>query len=596
MIGFYGIAGNGKAFNSITGKDAFTGMTERVWKDDFYNESLSGKDYSIGIIRRKVGRNRDLALRAFQDDLIIGFNGYGRFHGEKKLCWADEMTGRIEPLFRKSGSNILYDIEGSFSCLVIHNSELIIIGDRLSSKNLFYYDDENYIVFAPDVGGVVDSGLVSKEKDIEAASQVLISGFFLDDSTLAGNISRFPYGSALRKRFGRSSKAEITRYWEMPKKEGIISSITPDLMEEFSARLRQAVYELDDLEKSSIVPLSGGLDSRAISCILSERKKIKTLTYDLGDEVLLAKKVSSALAAEHMFFSNDMILSDYFREALLKSISEQKTHAVVNQYFYAPLFKRHFRKYQEYSAIYDGVYLDILFSAPYTYKRFDFELFFKTYGGSNIPIVSQAASSLEASFLSDIMKKKYSAILEAFEESDEVGKSQLFYANGRLKRYVTESFGSREDYCYVLKPGYNYELMDFGFSLRLEIRKGVLYTRMLGSMFPEVMEIPYKDSYGNRAKTFKEKIKGDYIRCRLKLSSMSRGILRYSPYQAEYYFLQKGRINDCRDMFMGHSHIGEIFTASSLENLFNNVKKKQYLFPLFQRVLFLQQFYSRHNF
>jgi hypothetical protein len=596
MIGFYGIAGNDKILNGAAGRDAFTNMTGRIWRDDFHEETLQSVHYSVGIIKRNNGRNQDLALRAFKDELVIGFNGYGKFKGESKLCWAEEMTERIEPLVRAKGKDILYAIEGSFSCMVIHQDELFILGDRLSSKRLFYYDDENCIIFSPDVGGILDSGLVTKEKDLEAVSQILVSGFFIDDATLTKKVSRFPYGSALIKRFGNPSKSKIIRYWELPKNEGIIRSITPGLLEEFSSKLKTAIYELDDLESKSVVPLSGGLDSRAVACFLAKRKKIKALTYDLGDEVLLSKKVSRALKADHVFFSNDIVMSEYFRSALFKYISEQKSHAVANQYFYAPLFKRHFREHQEDSAVYDGVYLDILFSAPYTYKNFNFEKFFRTYGGLNIPIIAKAAKSLNESFLIDTMRRKYDLIHGSFEGSDQVGESQLFYANGRLKRYVTESFGSREDYCYVLKPGYNYELMDFGFSLGLEIRKGILYTGMLGKIFPEVMKIPYKDSYGNRAKTLKERIKGDYIKYRLKLSFISQGLFRYSPYQAEYFFLQKGRINDYRDMFMKQSSISEFFTDNELKNLFNTVKKKQYLFPLFQRVLFIQQFYSHHNF
>lgn len=596
MIGFYGIVCSENRINRNAREEAFMKMSDSIWKDDFYNESISRKNYTIGITRRNIGENKDLCLKAINDDFIIAFNGYGKFKGEKKLYWASDMAERIVQPFLKNGINRLLEIEGAFACLVFYKNELIILGDRFSSKCLYYYESDRLLIFSPDVGRILYTNIIPKEKNIEAASQVLLSSFFLDDNTLVKDIRHLPYATVLSKKIDHPSKSTKIRYWEMPKNEGDIGSINPELIEHFGENIKQAIYECADLEERSLVPLSGGLDSRTIACFLSEKQKLKALTYDLGIEVNLSKKVCKVLNGEHLFFSNDMVSSDYFRNTLNKLIYDQKIHAIINQYFQTPSFKLHFVQNRKDAALYDGIYLDILFSAPYTFMKFDFNEFFRIYGGSSIPLISKWSYSLDEGRLMEIMKKQFATILEGFEKSDGVGKSQLFYVMGRLRRYVAESSGSRENYCYVFRPGFNYELMDFGYRLGLSLRKGQLYKQMLYSRFSEVMKIPYKDSYHNRQKRLHERMKENYVSFRLNLSLLTRGMFIYTDHQIEYYFFKKKRLSDFRDIFSCKNHISELFTDLQLENLFNSVKNKQYLLGLFQRVLFLQQFYRRHNF
>lgn len=594
MIGFYGIVANENVLNKSKRVKAFSKMSYDVGQADFDNQTVHGKHFSIGITERTIGENKDLALKTFNKDFVIGFTGYGKFGGGKKLYWANEMVERIERVLREKGKNALTEIEGSFSALVFRNDELILISDRLGSKNIYYYETENLFVFAPDVGRIVASSLVPKHKNIEAATQVLVSGFFLDDSTLVKKVTRFPYATLFTKKVSQPSKSNLKKYWVPPQKDGSVDNITPGLVEMFSAKMEQAITELSNLEKRAIVPLSGGLDSRAIACFLSKRQKLITITYDYGDESKLAKKVCKALMGDFHYFSNDMIRSDYFKQTLRKLIIEQKIHAVVEQYIYVPFFKKYFSENSNKGAIYDGIYLDILFSAPYTYQHFGVNDYIRIYGGG-IRIIEKFSRSLKKKNSFNLMKQKYHEILKDFGDCDGIGESQLFYIRGRLSRYVNQYVLSKEDYCYVFKPSYNYDLMDFGFKLSLRLRKGLLYNQLFNK-FPEVMKIRYKDSYGNRKKTAYEKMVNYYVKSRLKLSYFTQGVLQYPTDQRSYFLLAKKEIDSYKDLFLNRNRISELFDDSELLQLFNMIRKKQYLLQLFDRVLFLQQFYSRYNF
>lgn len=591
MIGPYGIFASEETLDAKARGRAVAAMLAGVSARDFTTDYIDCRNFSLGMAYRKKGENKDLFLNKIDADTAVAFRGYGKFAGERRLYWAAAMAQRITLFLLQGDDDALLTLEGSFELIALCKGRLIILSDRMGTKSLFYYAGEELFVCAPDPGSILITGLVPKGKNLDAVAQVLLSGFFLDNSSLAAHVDLFPAATVLRKEPQGSMTTE--KYWHVPA-AGERGEITDDLLDEFEGKLSRAVHELADLEEHSLVPLSGGLDSRAIACFLAERQAIKTITYDLGDEVNIAKKVCKVLSGSAFFFSNDLLSTDSFRMELRQLVSEQKNHAIVNQYFYTPLFRDFFAEHRDINAIYDGVYLDILFSAPYTYDSFGPEQFKRTYGGSWVAQIAQRSLRFTAEELNGLFRKKYLEIAADNGAEDGVGISQQAYATGRLRRYVHMSGLARENYCYVLKPGYDYELLDFGYSLSLGIRKGILYRMLLERRFPEVMKIQFKDSYGNRPKTAMEKLSDQYRKIRLRLSSATNGIFPYSPFQADYFFMQKKGIDAFEEIFVSRNCIPEVFEDSALPELFQGTRKKYYLFNLFQRILFIQLFYARY--
>ena len=598
MIGLFGIVSHESVVQKERRFAAFSRMKNDIERDeDFTTESLTCPHFSIGLTKRGIGENKDLAMKAISNSFLCAFCGYGKFKGEKKLYWATEMIDRVAEVFVDKGEAALTLIEGSFQLFLLQGTEFLIVADRFSSKNLFYHSDDKCFVFAPDVGRVVQSGLVPRTKDLDAAKQVLNCGLFLDDSTLVKSVKRSPYGTLLKGRIAPKLEIKTRRYWEIPKNEGTVVVVTPSLVNEFRSKLKQAIDETSELQPSAIVSLSGGLDSRAIAYFLSKRQPLVTVTYDLGDEGGIPGKVCEALGGRQIYFSNQMIRSESFREALKRIIENQRVHAVLNQYFHAPLFSHffHSNKDREYSAIYDGIYMDILFSAAYVHFSFNVDDFKRIYAG-NFEVASLPfCRRLGRDELGSLINTVYEKNIDSLAGSDGVGRSQKAYLNGRLRRYVLECPLAKENYAYVFKPGFDYELADFGFELSLKLRKGLLY-RALFKNFSEIKNIPYKDSYGNRPTTLVEKVKQNYRNTRMKISYGTNGLWSYFPWQVEWFFLGLKQIDNYREMLLRPNFIGELFSDDDLEELFESVKKKHYLSGLFQRVLFLQQFYRRYGF
>jgi len=592
MFGIYGIFGDEFQLNPDIRQRSFNHMSGDVDGHDFENQYIHRENFSIGITKRKIGGNKDIALKEVCDEFVIAFCGYGKFRGEKRLFWADEMIDRIALRFPDEGKQILDKIEGSFIFLAANKNNLVIVNDRFASKNLFYHNSDHYFIFAPDVGRIVSSDLTGREKNIDAAVQILTSGFFLDDSTLVKNISRISSASIIEKQTSCFSRINIKKYWHFPRYEGETDKLDSNLIDEFSYLLEQSIMELADLENNFIVPLSGGLDSRAIACYLSNHFQLTTLTYDNKEEAAIARKVCKALKAEFNYFSNRRLKDKYFTEHIRNSISIPSVHAITNQFFYEPLFKKYFSENSNKSALFDGVYLDILFSGPYVYKSFDYQDFLRTYGGGSVNLIEHY-SELSKAFMLNTLRNVYDELSKEFGSGDGVGKSQFFYSHGRLRRYVLESGNNRLNYCYTFCPGFNYTLTDFGYGLSLQLRRGMLYKDTMFRMFPDVMKIKFKDSYGIRKASFFEKLRKKYINMRFNLSYGTNGLIKYFPFQLEYYFFNENHLDDYRHLFTKESFIPEIFDSSQLEKIFEIVKKKQYMINIFQRVMFIQQFYQR---
>jgi hypothetical protein len=596
MIGIYGVIGPSEKLLAVDREAAFRRMSSSGPRSNpAIHGAINGLGFSIGLLKRHAHPNRDLVLTRVSEQMLVALFGYAKFPGDARYSFVSEIADRVVDGYIHAGVRSIAGLAGSFAALFLGPNEWVLIGDRFGSKSVYYSDLGNSFVFAPDVRRIVESGLIPRERDLEGAQQVLAAGFFLGDRTLVQNLRRFPYASWFEQQTSPPGPVKFTRYWTMPAREGAAGPLTNDLLDELSHAVDRTITSLDELAPGTSVPLSGGLDSRCIACFLAGRHPIRTLTYDSVDEVRLAGRVARILGAHQTFFTDPEIGASWFRRAFLQRNQEQRIHAVGNQYFYSPLFEKYFLAHPDVSGIYDGVYMDILFSAPYTYPRFDAAECARIYGKATQGTLPQYSALPEKEW-KKVVPHAFEECCAGYRDSDAVGRSQLWYLTGRLRRYVNECGVDRETYGYVLRPGMDYCLCDFGFSLRLALRRGELYRRMLSQRFPAVMKVPYKDSYGNREKTAFERVEALWNRGRTTLCSASRGWIPYYPYQTNRYFYSYGGLDACKPLFEGRSYVEELIPPHQLRRLYNESQQKHYLLNLLQRVWFIQQFYQACGF
>ena len=136
-----------------------------------------------------------------------------------------------------------------------------------------------------------------------------------------------------------------------------------------------------------------------------------------------------------------------------------------------------------------------------------------------------------------LIEETYEGVQSSFHHSDGFGRSQKAYFTGRLRRYVLEFLSSKEDYCYVFKPGFDYDLMDFGYSLSLRLRKGLLYRELFKTFLQLNTSTPKTVTTTDRFRFF-----GEYLRLnpvvkdrksflrRLIDESKRRGVVYVAPW------------------------------------------------------------------
>lgn len=172
------------------------------------------------------------------------------------LAWGEDMLLRFNGMWAFA----IYD------CL---EKELFLARDRFGIKPLHYSHTPQQFVFASELRAIKRSGMVSDAIDTAVARRLLLDPFSIEgsESTLYGQINRLQAGHCIRLKNGSIRQK---RWWKTLNHLPYIPTGEAIRSEEFGALFRDAVR----LRMRSDVPigtcLSGGFDSSAVICTMSE--------------------------------------------------------------------------------------------------------------------------------------------------------------------------------------------------------------------------------------------------------------------------------------------------------------------------------------
>ncbi|MFC2086440.1 asparagine synthase (glutamine-hydrolyzing) [Bacteroidota bacterium] len=286
-----------------------------------------GPDNTGFFLEKKIGlaHNRlsiiDLSVDANQPMLshnnryCIVFNGeiynYQEIASELNQNWKTHSdTEVILEAFVKWGPACVEKLNGMFA-FVIYDKELqtlYLFRDRAGIKPLFYYCDDNNLIFSSELKAVTQ--LVKKYFSLSlnklAINQFLHLGYIPEPLTVYNEINKFPSG---RYAILNQDGLELTRYWQL--KEQIKNQVITD---ENVAKTQLGNLLENSVKKRLIsdVPygtfLSGGIDSSLVTAIAQkvDDKPIKTFSIGFKEskfnEAGYAKKIAEYLKTEHHEF------------------------------------------------------------------------------------------------------------------------------------------------------------------------------------------------------------------------------------------------------------------------------------------------------
>jgi asparagine synthase (glutamine-hydrolysing) len=180
---------------------------------------------------------------------------------------------------------------------------LLLARDRFGVKPLYYvHAADGSLYFASEIKALLAARVVEARLNVDALPDHLANHAPSGDTTLFAGIHRLPAGHTL---LWRDGAVQIERYWDLSLAEKETDRSDESLISEYGDRLREAVR----IRLMSDVPLgvflSGGIDSAAITALMSEmvEEPVKTFSVAFAEreanELEYARIVAARFRTEH---------------------------------------------------------------------------------------------------------------------------------------------------------------------------------------------------------------------------------------------------------------------------------------------------------
>jgi asparagine synthase (glutamine-hydrolysing) len=172
------------------------------------------------------------------------------------------------------GEDMLLRFNGMWALAIFdtRSKELFLARDRFGIKPLLYAMTPQRLVFTSEQRALMQSGLFATTVDTDVARRLLLDAFGVEgsDRTLCREIRRLQAGHSMWLRNGR---LDIRRWWRTVDHLPALPKTDAERVERFGELFRDSVA----LRMRSDVPigtcLSGGFDSSAVICTMSEHEK-----------------------------------------------------------------------------------------------------------------------------------------------------------------------------------------------------------------------------------------------------------------------------------------------------------------------------------
>jgi asparagine synthetase B (glutamine-hydrolysing) len=249
----------------------------------------------------------------------VGF--YGEFYDREfqNLATGNDIANNLLILYKQYGENIAQKLDGSFILFIADNrtDSYLLINDHYASRPLFYTVVQNKLFFSPEFKPLIFIPGITKEISKEAIITFLVNGNLLNDQTFNNDIKPLMPGSILKVRNGKLIFNKYYQYTlegdsEDKGEEFYIESLSTLLMKAIRKRLRNI--------KKTVIPISGGYDSRGILGCVSKmvEDKIRTVSWGTdedktGSDAAVGRQVANLLNTDHFFLkrSSNSFVKDF---------------------------------------------------------------------------------------------------------------------------------------------------------------------------------------------------------------------------------------------------------------------------------------------
>lgn len=241
--------------------------------------TVNGEIYNFKKLRRELELSGCVFTSNSDSEVILhGFNHWGL----KTLC------NKLDGMYVA----VIFD----------HSSQrLNFIRDRVGIKPLYYYLDNERLIWSSELKAIVD--FISPQEceiDPEAVVDFLAYRFIPAPKTVYKNVYKLCAATVFEIDL-RSFESRLERYWYLNTAE--IEAEEDQIAKKLLALLRESVHQ----QLVSDVPigllLSGGVDSSAVAALATERQKLRSFSIGFGDankdETPYALAMAQHVKSEH---------------------------------------------------------------------------------------------------------------------------------------------------------------------------------------------------------------------------------------------------------------------------------------------------------
>tara|TARA_B100000963_G_scaffold60448_1_gene48352 strand:+ start:24590 stop:26320 length:1731 start_codon:yes stop_codon:yes gene_type:complete len=263
-----------------------------------------GPDFSkhINIGKNHFFHNRlkviDLSNRANQpmqdnEGNLIIFNGeiYNyqeliKKHNLKKLKTSSD-TEVLLALYNKVGDSFVKELNGIFSFLIFNKKkhQIYIARDRFGVKPLFYYHDDNHIVFSTEIKPII-SLIEGIKIDLQEIAEYISSGkYFHKKETFFRNINIFPASNFKVISLKENKVLKSKKYWILKENKKLICKNYSKFYRKFLDKFKTALKLNFVADVKLSLLLSSGNDSIFIHEFIKDKtnENLNCFTYGWKD-------------------------------------------------------------------------------------------------------------------------------------------------------------------------------------------------------------------------------------------------------------------------------------------------------------------------
>ncbi len=183
-------------------------------------------------------------------------------------------------LYEDYGKDSVKYLRGMFAFALWDSKEkaLFIARDHMGQKPIFFYKKDGLFLFASEVKGILASGLVSPELDVNGLWHYISLRYIPDQYTLFKDIHKLPAASWL---YCKNGDIQIEKYWELKFNDKL-----PNDEKRIEDELDTLLLDTVKLHLLSDVPLgtflSGGIDSSTITAMVAKITGQPFPTFSIG--------------------------------------------------------------------------------------------------------------------------------------------------------------------------------------------------------------------------------------------------------------------------------------------------------------------------